>query len=57
MMIAKDINNIEKWSLKNLLKEYDEYLDLWGLYSCDCFGFYIDALKKEITNRDGWPIK
>jgi len=50
--------DIETATYKELLKEYDECTgELWSKYSCDCFGFYIDALHKKITELGGWPAR
>jgi len=39
--------DIENASHKELLEE-------WEKYSCDCFGFYRNALYIAITNKGGW---
>jgi len=49
--------DVEKATKKELLKEWDNVTDLWGGYSCDCLGFYVDALHKEISKRGGWPVR
>jgi hypothetical protein len=45
---------IETATHSELLAEYEICQQLWGLYSCDCFGFYIDALHKAIVELGGW---
>ena len=49
--------NIEAATHEELLIEYTKCQIMWGLYSCDCFGFYLTALNKKITELGGWPIK
>lgn len=39
-----------------LLLEFEENCEKWGLYSCDCFGFYISAIQREITKRELRPM-
>ena len=53
-LVDKDLSKV---SYEELIEEWDKCQELWGKYSCDCFGFYIDALHKEITKRGGWPPK
>ena len=48
-----DINNSTK---QELLTEYDNCIKDWSKYSCDCFGFYIQALHNKITSKGGWKI-
>lgn len=38
----------EQNTLKELEKEYEAMQDLWGKYSCDCFGFYMTFLQNQI---------
>lgn len=54
MSVIIDIPNA---TYEELLKEHEECEHLWSMYSCDCFGFYISALQKEIVKRGGWPTK
>lgn len=49
--------DIEKATKKELIKEYKECEDLWGSYSCDCFGYYLQALHKKIVELGGWPVR
>ena len=49
--------DIEKASHKELLAAYAEAEKAWGKWSCDCFGFYLSALHKKITELGGWPVK
>lgn len=49
--------DIEKATRRELLKEYKSCEDLWSKYSCDCFGFYMDALHKKIVEHSGWPVR
>jgi hypothetical protein len=56
-MNSNGLIDIEKASHEELLQEYEDCQQLWGKYSCDCFGFYIGALHKEIVKRGGWPSK
>ena len=49
--------NIDTSTKEELLKEYDEMQYLWGMYSCDCFGFYIQALHRKIVELGGWPTR
>ena len=48
---------IEDCTYDELLQEWEECERLWSYYSCDCFGFYINALGREIVKRGGWPVK
>lgn len=43
--------DIEKATHNELLNEYEKCEDLWGKYSCDCFGFYMSALHKKISKH------
>ena len=49
--------DIETATHKELLKEYDECEELWGMYSGDGFGHYMTALHKKIAEKGGWPVK
>lgn len=49
--------DLTKVSYEDLITEWDKCEKLWGKYSCDSFGFYMDVLHKEISNRGGWPPK
>lgn len=40
--------NIENSNLEQLENELEECWKDWEKYSCDCFGFYISALQKQI---------
>lgn len=42
--------DIETATLEELEAELEECHQAWGKYSCDCFGFYITALQKQISN-------
>lgn len=42
--------DIETATLEELEAELEECHQAWGKYSCDCFGFYISALQKQISN-------
>lgn len=46
--------DIEKSTHQELLDEYEKCQNDWGKFSSDCFGFYINALHKEIIKRGGW---
>jgi len=46
--------DIEKATKQELLQEYEKCQQLWGRYSCDCFGFYISALHNRIVELGGW---
>ena len=48
------IIDIEKATHKELLTEWDKCQELWGKYSCDCFGFYTTELHKKIVELGGW---
>lgn len=47
--------NIETATKEELLAEYEQCEKMWGKYSSDCFGFYIQALHRQITAKGGWP--
>jgi len=51
-MIPESTIDIDKASHKELVEEFERCQELWGKYSCDCFGFYISALKKAIVNTE-----
>ena len=46
-----DINNSTK---EELLAEYEQCEQDWGMLSCDCFGYYIKDLHKRIVELGGW---
>ena len=47
--------DIELATKQELIDEYDYVMnELWGLYSSDCLGFYVDALHREIVRLGGW---
>lgn len=46
--------DIETASKEELLQEYENCERLWGKYSCDCFGYYVQALHKKIVELGGW---
>jgi len=48
--------DIENSTHEELLKEYEYCESIWGKYSCDCLGFYIQALHKKIVEFGGWPL-
>ena len=37
-----------------LIAEYEKCERVWGKYSSDCFGFYIQALHKKIVELGGF---
>ncbi len=41
--------DIENASREELITEYNKCMDMWGMYSCDCFGYYITALHRAIV--------
>lgn len=51
---------LEKAKLWQLERELKKCKDLWGKYSCDSFGYYIEAIRKRITEikkekeRNNW---
>lgn len=47
--------DIDTASHEELLKEWEDMEELWGMYSCDCFGFYMNALHSKIESMGGWP--
>lgn len=47
--------DIEAASKEELLEEYEKCEQLWGKYSCDCFGYYIHAIHKRIVELGGFP--
>lgn len=49
--------NIETASYSELLQEWEECQKLWSKYSCDCFGYYIQALHRKIESLGGWPAR
>lgn len=52
-----DLLDIENSTHQELINEYEKCQQLWGKYSCDCFGYYIEALGKAITEKGGWTLK
>lgn len=46
--------DIESSTKEQLIVEYEECERVWGKYSSDCFGFYIQALHKKIVELGGW---
>lgn len=52
-----DLLDIKTATHKELLTEYEECEKSWGKYSCDCLGFYIQALHTRIVELGGWPIR
>ena len=46
--------NIETATYEELIDEYNRCEVLWSKYSCDCFGYYIQALHKRIVELGGW---
>lgn len=50
----KHIDDLENASDDELVRYQIECEKLWSRYSCDCFGFYVSALHREITKRDIW---
>jgi hypothetical protein len=47
--------DIEKATKNQLLAEYEAMEEIWGMYSCDSLGYYIEALHKRIVELGGWP--
>lgn len=52
--MKKSIHDIEKATDDELVAESIECDKLFSSYSCDCLGFYISAINKEITKRNIW---
>lgn len=48
------IEDLEKATDDELALEQIRCEKLWSRFSCDCFGFYISALHREITKRNIW---
>ena len=46
--------DIETASKEELIIEYNKCQQDWGKYSCDCYGFYIEAIHKKIVELGGW---
>jgi len=46
--------DIENSTHQELLDEWDKCEKLWGKYSSECFGFYINALHRKIVKLGGW---
>ena len=46
---------IETATYNELITEWNVCQEQWGALSCDCFGFYINALHKKIVELGGWP--
>ena len=46
--------DIEKATKKELITEYKKCEEDWGKNSCDCYGYYIDAIYKRIVELGGW---
>ena len=44
--------DIETATDEELLAEFEQCQADWGKWSCDCFGFYITAMQKEISKRN-----
>lgn len=53
-MIIKHIDDLKNATDDELIEEEAECERLWGRYSCECFGFYISALRREILDRNIW---
>lgn len=49
--------NIKTATHSELLAEYESCQQDWGKYSCDCYGFYIQALHNRIVELGGWPVR
>lgn len=45
---------IEIASHQELINEYSHCEVLWSKYSCDCLGYYMQALHKRIVELGGW---
>ena len=50
----KTIDDVRNATDDELIEEEIECQRVWGKFSCDCFGFYISALRREITDRNIW---
>ena len=42
--------DIENSTHRELVIEFNKCQDLWSNYGCGCFGYYVAALHKAITN-------
>lgn len=49
--------DIENATHEELLIEWRKCEILWGKYSCDCFGYYINQLHQKIVSLGGWHSK
>ena len=49
--------DIQNATYKELLREYKECEKIWGQYSGDSFGYYIQALHSRIVELGGWPVR
>lgn len=49
--------DIEKATKQELIEEYQKCQSDWGMFSSDCYGFYVDALHRKIVSIGGWDIK
>jgi hypothetical protein len=56
MIDSSKLLDIENATLKELISEWDSCQKDWGKYSSDCYGYYIDALHKQIVKLGGWPL-
>ena len=46
--------DIETATKEELIKEYQQCEKDWGKWSCDSFGYYIEALRKKIMELGGF---
>lgn len=46
--------DIETATKEELIEEYQKCEKDWGKWSCDCFGYYIEALRKRISELGGF---
>jgi len=49
--------DIEKASHQELINEFEACQRIWGLYSCDCFAYYINAVGRKIVDMGGWILE
>jgi len=52
-----ELIDIETSTKEQLIQEYENCEKLWGKYSSDCFGFYVEAIRKQIIKLGGFPTK
>lgn len=49
--------DIETATKEELIAEYNKCEEEWSKFSCDCFGFYIQALHSKIVELGGFPVR